>query len=125
MDTKTHIQNSIFTTILLLVLIVLSKLFNENNNSNIQGAIELVNQSIKYKKMSSQDSLPFTKLQHLIASITYIHSARHVCKDSEIERSTGVDLRKFKKVIDDDVKSIIEELNTKFPKLRGKIINFI
>jgi len=124
METKLHIQNAIITTVCLFILTIFSKLFNENsNNSNIQGAAELVNQSIKFKKISSQDSLPFMKLQHLISSVTYIQAARHVCKDSDIERQTGVDLRKLKRVIDDETRKVIEELNSKFPKLRGKLIS--
>ena len=124
METKLHIQNAVITTVCLIMLTILSKLFNENsNNSNIQGAVELVNQSIKFKKIASQDSLPFIKLQHLIFSITYIQAARHVCKDSDIERQTGIDLRKLKKVIDDETRKVIEELNSKYPKLRGKLVS--
>ena len=122
METKVHIQNAIITIDFLFVLTIFSKLFNENsNNTNIQGATELVNQSIKLKKIASQDSLPFMKLQHLISSVTYIQAARHVCKDSDIEKQTGVDLRRLKRAIDDEIKKVIEELNHKFPKLKGKL----
>tara|TARA_A100001015_G_C14558649_1_gene544395 strand:+ start:17 stop:397 length:381 start_codon:yes stop_codon:yes gene_type:complete len=122
METKVHIQNAIITIVFLFVLTIFSKLFNENsNNTNIQGATELVNQSIKLKKIASQDSLPFMKLQHLISSVTYIQAARHVCKDSDIEKQTGVDLRRLKRAIDDEIKKVIEELNHKFPKLKGKL----
>tara|TARA_B100000214_G_scaffold286689_1_gene216315 strand:- start:472 stop:858 length:387 start_codon:yes stop_codon:yes gene_type:complete len=122
MDTKVHIQNSIFVTVGLIILTVLSKILTDSPHSlNTQSGVKLLSSALKWKNIASQDSLPFVKLQHLILASSYLSAARQISKDSELENITGADLLKFRKVLEQQSQSTIEALNSKCPKLRGKL----
>ena len=126
MDTITHAKNAVIVTIILLVLIILSKVLNDPSSaSNTQSAVELVQQGLKLKQIAAQDSQLFLKLQHNIMATSYIQAARYICKDTQIEKITGIDLRKLKKVIEDETRQTIANINTKCPKLKGKITSAV
>ena len=122
MDTNLHVQNILIVTICLLILTVLSKLLNDSPHTlNTQAGVNLLNYALKWKKIASQDSQPFIKLQHLMFASAYINAARQISKDSELERVTGADLIKFKKLVEQQTQVTIDSLNSKCPKLRGKL----
>ena len=122
MDTNLHVQNILIVTICLLILTVLSKLLNDSPHTlNTQAGVNLLNYALKWKKIASQDSQPFIKLQHLMFASAYINAARQISKDSELERVTGADLIKFKKLVEQQTQITIDSLNSKCPKLRGKL----
>tara|TARA_Y100000991_G_scaffold210124_1_gene191086 strand:+ start:259 stop:693 length:435 start_codon:yes stop_codon:yes gene_type:complete len=122
MDSKLQIQNSIIVTICLIVLTVLSKVISDSpQNANTNSGVLLLGQALKWKKIASQDSQPFIKLQHLIFANTYIKAARQISKDSELENETGVDLMKLKKILDQHTQATIDNINSKCPKLKGKL----
>tara|TARA_B100001989_G_scaffold251172_1_gene229782 strand:+ start:357 stop:743 length:387 start_codon:yes stop_codon:yes gene_type:complete len=121
-DSKVQVQNSIIVTVGLLVLTILSKVLTDSPHSlNTQSGILLLSQALKWRKIASQDSQPFIKLQHLIFANAYISAARQISKDSELENITGADLLKLKKVLDQQTQATIDSLNSKCPKLRGKL----
>lgn len=122
MYTKQYLQNSLIVGLGLLVLTMLSKLLNDSPQSmNTQAGVELINNSLKWRKIASQDSQPFMKVQHNMFAIAYINAARHIARDIELEKLTGIDLRKLLKSIDEQLQLSIDSLNTRCPKLRGKI----
>jgi len=122
MNTRAHFQNACFITGGLLVLVILSKILNDSpQNSNTQSGVELLNQAIKWRKIAHQDSQPFMKLQHLVFSSAYISAARQIAKESELEKITGADLSKLKKILEHQIQSTTDTLNSKCPKLRGKM----
>ena len=86
MDTKTQVQNSVVVTVGLLILTVLSKVLTDSpHNLNTQSGVSLLGQALKWKKIASQDSQPFIKLQHLIFASAYVSAARQISKDSELD----------------------------------------
>lgn len=122
MENKTHLQNAIIVTLFLLVLTILSKVLNDTPySSNTQSGVDLLNKSLKWRKIAAQDSQPFLKLQHLIFSSAYISAARQIAKDSELEKIMGIDLLKLRKSNEEQTQKTIDNLNTKCPKLRGKL----
>ena len=117
MDTKIHIQNAIGVTSALFLLTVLSKVLTDSyTNTCIPASIELLNHSIRYKKQSQQDSVIFIKFQHLVLAIAYLNAARKISKDNEIERTTGIDLNKLHKNLEDQISVCINNLNNKTSK---------
>tara|TARA_E500000178_G_C16745323_1_gene627900 strand:+ start:274 stop:657 length:384 start_codon:yes stop_codon:yes gene_type:complete len=124
MDTKLHIQNAVVVTTGLIILTILSKVLNDSPQSlNTKSGVELLNHALKWRRIASQDSQPFLKLQHLTFANAYINAARQIAKDSELERVTGADLLKFKKAIEQQSQSTIDSLNNKCPKLRGRMFS--
>lgn len=125
MDTKLHLQNSIVVTVGLIILTILSKVLNDSpHNLNTQAGVELLSHALKWRKIASQDTQPFLKLQHLIFASAYINAARQIAKDSELEKVTGTDLLKLRKVLENQSQLTIDSLNSKCPKLRGKMYSF-
>lgn len=122
MNTKLHVQNATIVTTSLIVLTILSKVLNDSPNSlNTQSGVELLSQAFHWKKIASQDSQPFLKLQHLIYASAYVDAARRIAKDSELEKVTGTNLLKLKKLLEQQSQTIIDSLNSKCSKLRGKM----
>ena len=122
MNTSQHLQNAIIVSMALLVLTLLSKVLNDSPQSmNTQAGVELINHALKWRRISAQDSQPFMKIQHLIFAVAYINAARQIAKDSDLEKVSGLDLRKLRKLLDEQTQLAIDSLNLKCPKLRGKI----
>ena len=77
MDSKIQFQNSLVVTIGLIALTILSKVLTDSpHNLNTQSGVSLLSQALKWRKIASQDSQPFIKLQHLILANAYISAAR-------------------------------------------------
>ena len=116
-----HIMSAVMATGGLLVISVLSKVLNESSSDDELGQ-ELLDRAIEWKQYAEDDTAPLAKLQHAIYSSAYLHAARAASKDSDLERSSGIDLRKLKRSSEQDIKSSLQDIIRKCPKFKGQIV---
>jgi hypothetical protein len=76
----------------------------------------LVEQSVKFYNMSTQDQQFVYALEHVNYSTAYLNAARYVENDTVLERITGIDISRLLKKIEDQHRKIMKETSSKTKK---------
>ena len=106
------VSNIVISTVSLVTIIILCKLCEAKDTpSDPDISKSLLEQSYKWYLLSEQDTDNMTTFKHCNFAVAYLNAARHSASDTELERSTKINVHKYSK-------KLHEKMNKK-----GKIKN--
>lgn len=124
-DTKAYIVDSLQVTAGFLIIVVVIKLFepHESTDTTII-ARSLLNQASQWYSLSMQDKQPLYAMQHANYAVAYLNAARHTASDIILEQTSGLDIHKLYKSIDENHRQRMKETAGKLlPKTKLKGIH--
>lgn len=81
-------------------------------------ARNLVDQANHWYHAALQDKSAQMRVQHIAYANAYVHAARHVMNDTDLERITGTDVHGLQGVIEDTQQSSLNDLHKHCPRLK-------
>ena len=84
-------QCSTLLFVLLLVSLVSRMAMEASDSSHANIARSLIDKAIHWRNVASNESA-LNSYHHLIASLTFLHSAREIMSDSKLEMNCGLDI---------------------------------
>ena len=81
-------------------------------------ARNLVEQATHWYHAALQDKSAHMRAQHIAYANAYIHAARHVMNDSDLERITSSDVHALQSVIENTQQSSMKDLQKQCPRLK-------
>ena len=91
------LAQAVSTSLVLLLGSLLAKLLVDTHDTTSVGgnAHSLLRQALHWRDVAAQDVDPIMQLQHAASGAAFLHAARTISKDSELERIAGVDVSKL------------------------------
>jgi hypothetical protein len=119
-----YVKNAVIAVGGLFGLSVFAKLLHDPPGSYAsQVGNELLENALHWRAQSDIDVQPIQKLQHAIYANAYLHAARSTTRDIDLERNSGVDVRKLKRGNDQKIKDSINSISLKCPKVKTSLPN--
>ena len=87
----------------LIVVSILSKVLFENNVTAEQQIRMLVDQSLHWRDVATNDKNPVVKLEHFVTASTFLNAARSIANDVEVERASGIDVARLAQELEREV----------------------
>ena len=103
--------------------VVLCKVFDaisSTQSQEAQSGASMLRQAHEWYNMSVQDSAPIVAMQHINFATAYLNSARHLCRDTLLERSGGLDVQRLSRAIQTHREKVNKALQSRCPKLKMK-----
>ena len=109
------------TGIVILVCFVLNFMTPYTaDTSSVEKAIarNLVEQANHWYHTCLQDKNAQMRMQHISYANAYVHAARHVMNDADLERATGTDVHGLQSVIEHTQQTSLKDLHKHCPRLK-------
>tara|TARA_B110000008_G_scaffold257327_1_gene275419 strand:+ start:4228 stop:4641 length:414 start_codon:yes stop_codon:yes gene_type:complete len=121
-DSKTYLVDSLqIVTAFFVIVCGLKLIENKDRTKEDDLAQTLIEQANKWYNICQQDKHTFYSMQHANYAVAYLHAARHIESDTNLERLTGVDIHKFYKKLDEYQRLQTKEIMSKaYPKSKIK-----
>lgn len=113
-DTKAYTVDCIQVIAGFFIIAVLMKFVEQKSGGHDENmASTFVDQANKWYSMSLQDKQSVYSMQHVDYAIAYLNAARHIASDTSLERSTGLDIHKVYRKVNEHQRKIVKELSSK------------
>lgn len=113
-DPKIYVVDCIQVISGFFIILVLIKFLEQRSRGHDENiASSFVDQANKWYSMSLQDKQSMYSLQHVDYAIAYLNAARHIASDTSLERSTGLDIHKFYRKVNEHQRNIVKDLSSK------------
>lgn len=76
-------------------------------------AAELAARAMQWRETAVQDSDPALRLQHMATALAYMHAARSLARDGDIEQLVGFDVARSMRMLEKRVTEARQSLRTR------------
>lgn len=121
-----YIALGILFVAILLCLVLSSRKDVVKHNSNATNVTGLVRAAKQWLDASMRDSNPVAAVLHVAYGAAYLHAARSLMTDEDIQMSTGFEVDKLVTIFERQEKLAVERLNpqsTRVPPFRPRTLN--
>ena len=109
---------TVIAIIVLVVIFICMKRRVRLGEDNIQ---KLVRQTARWATAAKQDESPLIALLHANYAAGYLWALKDIATPSEIEKSAGIDLKRFEKHITEVQDGVTQKVVKKCPQFSGEV----
>ena len=119
-----YVALAILFTAILVCLVLATRQDVVKHNSNATNVAGLVRAAKQWLDASMRDSNHVAAILHVAYGAAYLHAARSMMTDEDIQLATGIDVEKLVTIFERQEKLVVERLNpqsTRVPPFRPRL----